>query len=1050
MRRPLRACIALVSLSLLLPAIVFGQLAKGWTTVRPPSAPGLMYWWGDSNGYVFNLGYTDQGKACRTTDAGQSWKTFPTWLLTGADFGETLTDLHFSDGATGYLFSIYGSEQKGTGPAIRTSLNGGETWGPMQHNREQAYPPSKPYILSRETGAVLWKLVKDRVTVYLHEVPTLTGPTIFGSTDSLRLTYADIVSADVSEEGIILMSGFTANKSDTVWTVLRSTDSGKSWQTRVPADLGVVSRSPWHIRHISGQWWLAGSDLTLYRTSDDGMTWQQAFTSPDTIRHLSSSGATAIIGHDSSPNYLLSVDGGLTWHKQTVTSVWPIKDFFLTNDSTCYFAIIGDSLYRNDRINTVDPICLLTSTRLLNYGTSETFREHKKSFTITNAGKKLIVLDSVKVTDKDFTYVLSDSRLEVGDTVVIDVTYFPVTGGAETAYLQLYFEDRVQAIALRGQGDASGVKWDSIAIDLGMIEIGSEGYKRLGITNLGVRDLAITEVSGDDLSIKGYLTPDTIKPGKTGYLTLGLTAAQLGRVTHKAIVRTNAFTSDTIVLSYEGVADRSRGYKVNWMRTIGDSSASAGEEGRFVQAGLDGSVYVASKLKTSQRADAAITSYSGAGSLQWHRNYDDLGSDNEPTGLCWGSDRLFLTSTGKFNLRAIDLNGDSIWAYHNGSGDLYPTQLILSSDRVGIAGRGFKLVPEGMDGDMEAAYADVFDHYGKHTDSIRHNGPSVYWYNASNGNGQDYIRQIALDSTHRLYACGQEDRSRVYSPNNSNWEYHGFLTKAGHWMKYYIEGLQYALACTPEGNSYVLGASLRRLDGEGNVSWRRDSLMTQALYLTTSADQGVFVAGRNIVSYNQSDATISKFSGTGALNWSRTVDGSLNGDDIPVKVVNHGGITYVGIVSQASQGKQMVVWMLDRDGNESALFRYPRNPDTDHVLKDFVVQSDTMYLVGSRMTGATTSQAILVKVSPAEATVTAKLETRVLELFPNPANERIWVRQHVSQSSYQVLDPVGRVIFSGYLNDTNSGVDIRHLSAGVYFFKLTSHDGERIGRFSKW
>lgn len=69
-----------------------------------------------------------------------------------------------------------------------------------------------------------------------------------------------------------------------------------------------------------------------------------------------------------------------------------------------------------------------------------------------------------------------------------------------------------------------------------------------------------------------------------------------------------------------------------------------------------------------------------------------------------------------------------------------------------------------------------------------------------------------------------------------------------------------------------------------------------------------------------------------------------------------------------------------------------------------------------------------------------------LRIFPNPANELIFVDRSQEQSgsvwNYSIYSIHGSVVDQGMLNDTNSAIGVNHLPAGVYLMRITTAKGE--------
>ncbi|MEB2778122.1 T9SS type A sorting domain-containing protein [Algoriphagus sp. D3-2-R+10] len=67
-----------------------------------------------------------------------------------------------------------------------------------------------------------------------------------------------------------------------------------------------------------------------------------------------------------------------------------------------------------------------------------------------------------------------------------------------------------------------------------------------------------------------------------------------------------------------------------------------------------------------------------------------------------------------------------------------------------------------------------------------------------------------------------------------------------------------------------------------------------------------------------------------------------------------------------------------------------------------------------------------------------------IKIYPNPANDVLFVNGLVTDTKIELLDMVGRKVYSGVSNNERENINISNLSTGNYIIQLTSNDGQRM------
>ncbi|HAD11752.1 MAG TPA: hypothetical protein DCF33_04855 [Saprospirales bacterium] len=95
--------------------------------------------------------------------------------------------------------------------------------------------------------------------------------------------------------------------------VYRSTDQGENWQVSFP---GVVIDQPFMITGNGNTVWMLATNRKVFKTEDDGLTWEHISTLPlDNYSFFITAADTLICGGGSS--YTVSFDQGLTWEQRS-------------------------------------------------------------------------------------------------------------------------------------------------------------------------------------------------------------------------------------------------------------------------------------------------------------------------------------------------------------------------------------------------------------------------------------------------------------------------------------------------------------------------------------------------------------------------------------------------------------------------------------------------------------------------------------------------------------------------------------------------------------
>ncbi|MCI5058500.1 MAG: T9SS type A sorting domain-containing protein [Flavobacteriales bacterium] len=101
------------------------------------------------------------------------------------------------------------------------------------------------------------------------------------------------------------------------------------------------------------------------------------------------------------------------------------------------------------------------------------------------------------------------------------------------------------------------------------------------------------------------------------------------------------------------------------------------------------------------------------------------------------------------------------------------------------------------------------------------------------------------------------------------------------------------------------------------------------------------------------------------------------------------------------------------------------------------LDSDTAYWVGSLGSFCPWTGLPVREVFP--TTGTNEYEPKNgLTIFPNPAQDRFFVRGHKANAVARIFNAQGQMVISSILTESNSAISISSLSEGLYFLKISS------------
>ena len=149
------------------------------------------------------------------------------------------------------------------------------------------------------------------------------------------------------------------------------------------------------------------------------------------------------------------------------------------------------------------------------------------------------------------------------------------------------------------------------------------------------------------------------------------------------------------------------------------------------------------------------------------------------------------------------------------------------------------------------------------------------------------------------------------------------------------------------------------------------------------------------------------------------------------------------------------------DSNSSLYFAYPEliiGTAHDIYVPGGSGRHDSVYVNGLSLQtgihrfylfnhyGSFTSVVVDVR---APVSVPTIAEDKTFSVFPNPANERVYLTQNGNINCLAITDIFGQVICSKVVDSEKTEIDIKSLSPGVYFIQLKGAEGIVTQRFVK-
>ncbi len=219
-------------------------------------------------------------------------------------------------------------------------------------------------------------------------------------------------------------------------------------------------------------------------------------------------------------------------------------------------SIITFSL-EGEGIEVYDPT-ISVSTQNLNFGTIKIDSVYSQNIVINNSGTGVLVIDSLKVSNSNFSVSSSHFEIKTGESYTITVTFSPQSTGELKGNLILFSNDDNNpqtTITLIGYGSQTSgpvLSLSSSSIEFGEIYISESKTINLRIYNYGSEELIISEISAADESFSVSKSTMTLSPFESDSIQVTFSPVSAGEINSTVIFHSNAQNGSEITVQVSG------------------------------------------------------------------------------------------------------------------------------------------------------------------------------------------------------------------------------------------------------------------------------------------------------------------------------------------------------------------------------------------------------------------------------------------------------------------------------------------------------------------
>jgi hypothetical protein len=490
---------------------------------------------------------------------------------------------------------------------------------------------------------------------------------------------------------------------------------------------------------------------------------------------------------------------------------------------------------------------------------------------------------------------------------------------------------------------------------------------------------------------------------------------------------------------------------ITWEKAVGGSTD---DYGYFVNTTADGGYIVAGSTTSADgdmsanfgSTDVLLSKYDNNGTVQWTKN---LGGS-----LLEEAYTVYQAPDGGYLITGYTLSSDNQVAGNYGSRDVWVVKtnstgtIQWEKNYGGTADdRAYYSIPTSDGGYIMAGYTESADH-----DVTSNHGAADVWL-------------VKTDSG------GTIQWQNTYGGSNSEFGYHIAPTSDG---GYIVTAYSYSNDLDVSGNHGGADIWLFKINSGGALQWQKSYGGTSEEYCTATyqTTDGGYISlsytystdGDITSAHGDLESWLMKIGPTGTVQWQKCFGGSLaDGNYALKKTIDNNyviaGYTYSvdGDITGQHGGGEADYWIMQTDtsgtlewsqcyggtGDDQA-FSILQLADSSFVVTGIAASSDGDVSGNHGTYDAWTIRLkqLMLTTGISEVPAPAIIMQEETQAYPNPTEGIFRIRGIAKNSTIEVRDVYGRLVYKKKAADPGEGIDIRECGKGVYFYTSASANGD--------
>jgi hypothetical protein len=676
----------------------------------------------------------------------------------------------------------------------------------------------------------------------------------------------------------------------------------------------------------------------------------------------------------------------------------------------------------------------------------------------------------------------SSFRIPAGDSLPIQIHYSTHNGAMESIRVR-FQTNTVPAYELfhvTGVARLPLLTYSSKTIDFGTVLVGERQTKKLRISNSG-QDAARFVSAKTNSTLFATQQPSTLATSSSEVISVSFAPELPLTYDGKLIVKSNAFSSDTILLHGTGVANVSGNVIEDWHKSFQTNDSIPGIATNILSI-TSSKFFVTGEIQNGPKSNAFVgVSFDPSGTKLFAsliNNGPNAGSNT----TCLIPDHAsgyYVAYPNAEGIEALLISHlDSLGSPHwtdtvtgpgSGYSQNYPVVIAANNnDDCALLCSGFAYSPDTYTREPGQILLKTFASSGEIKDSVILNGsakylsensPTVYALDYGTdlkGVGNRFVSALSLD----------EGGGWQYSyPSGFPYDYTADVVKFGdfrYWFAYdehsnfgsgrllVADSMIYEAGHAKDSSWYLLA-----MDTSDNVHYRlsipKNIPLDQLNAFSVNPDTSAILMGFKTNALSGRDVSIMKVSASGGVLWQDMFDGLGSGDDNPVKMIVKDGYEYVLVQSMDTSGNDWVLLKYDSLGNQIFRLRYAGPAAGENTARDFTLLDDgTFYVVGGAAIDSGVQQFTVVKYSDTSAASVAKQTITPPSLNAHLTNNP-WSTTTTlaiekapnAEVTIHIYDILGNERFGTKTTANNISLNAQAFHPGFYTIQLTDASGAR-------